>query len=104
MRARTAAVAREVGLDRRLFPRWRPPAVDAAGRLRRRRTNTSSGGRGGRRATTSVGFARAERESQTQPDDQTADAARVGAPDVRLGGARPERAPVVSLEEHRRRD
>lgn len=47
---------------------------------------------------------RAERESQTQPDDQTADAARVGAPDVRLGGARPERLPVVSLEERRRKD
>lgn len=28
---------------------------------------------------------RAERESQTQPDDRTADAARLGAPDVRLG-------------------
>jgi glycerol-3-phosphate dehydrogenase len=28
---------------------------------------------------------RAERESQTQPDDHTADAARLGAPDVRLG-------------------
>ncbi|HEB90654.1 MAG TPA: glycerol-3-phosphate dehydrogenase/oxidase [Deltaproteobacteria bacterium] len=47
---------------------------------------------------------RAERESQTQPDDQTADAARLGAPDVRLGGARPERSPVVSLDEHRRAD
>lgn len=47
---------------------------------------------------------RAERESQTQPDDQTADAARVGAPDVRLAGARPERAPVVSLDQHRRAD
>ncbi len=47
---------------------------------------------------------RAERESQTQPDDQTADAARVGAPDVRLLGARPERAPIVSLEERRSRD
>jgi len=47
---------------------------------------------------------RAERESQTQPDDQTADAARVGAPDVRLEGIRPERAPVVSLEERRRKD
>jgi glycerol-3-phosphate dehydrogenase len=45
---------------------------------------------------------RAERESQTQPDDQTADAARVGAPDVRLGGASTERAPVVSLDERRR--
>ena len=53
---------------------------------------------------------RAERESQTQPDDQTADAARVGAPDVRLGGAAAERAPdaddvgaapVVSLDERR---
>ncbi|WP_375491322.1 glycerol-3-phosphate dehydrogenase/oxidase [uncultured Jatrophihabitans sp.] len=29
----------------------------------------------------------AERESQHQPDDQTADAARLGAPDVRLGAA-----------------
>jgi len=29
---------------------------------------------------------RAERESQTQPDDHTADAARLGAPDVRRGG------------------
>jgi glycerol-3-phosphate dehydrogenase len=30
----------------------------------------------------------AERESQAQPDDQTADAARVGAPDVRMGAKR----------------
>jgi glycerol-3-phosphate dehydrogenase len=29
----------------------------------------------------------AERESQRQPDDQTADAARLGAPDVRGAGA-----------------
>jgi len=29
----------------------------------------------------------AERESQQQPDDQTADAARMGAPDVRMGAA-----------------
>jgi glycerol-3-phosphate dehydrogenase len=45
---------------------------------------------------------RAERESQQQSDDQTADAARLGAPDVRLGrvpggagdglGRRPQRA------------
>ena len=28
----------------------------------------------------------AERESQVQPDDQTADSARLGAPDVRMGG------------------
>jgi hypothetical protein len=27
----------------------------------------------------------AERESQDQPDDHTADAARLGAPDVRMG-------------------
>jgi glycerol-3-phosphate dehydrogenase len=47
---------------------------------------------------------RAERESQTQPDDHTADAARVGAPDVRLGATRAERAPVVSLDERRRAD
>lgn len=36
---------------------------------------------------------RAERQSQEQSDDQTADAARLGAPDVRLGqfaGSRPE--------------
>ncbi len=45
---------------------------------------------------------RAERESQTQPDDHTADAARLGAPDVRLGGTRFERAAVVSLDERRR--
>ena len=32
---------------------------------------------------------KAERESQEQPDDQTADAARLGAPDVRLGAANP---------------
>src|SRR5450759_5469070 len=30
---------------------------------------------------------KAERESQEQPDDNTADAARLGAPDVRLGAA-----------------
>jgi glycerol-3-phosphate dehydrogenase len=31
----------------------------------------------------------AERESQGQPDDHTADAARLGAPDVRMGATRP---------------
>ena len=31
---------------------------------------------------------RAERDSQEQPDDRTADAARLGAPDVRMGGHR----------------
>jgi len=30
---------------------------------------------------------KAERESQEQPDDHTADAARLGAPEVRLGAA-----------------
>ncbi|HPG25611.1 MAG TPA: glycerol-3-phosphate dehydrogenase/oxidase, partial [Myxococcota bacterium] len=48
---------------------------------------------------------RAERESQTRPDDRTADAARMGAPDVRLGRATAlpvERAGIVSLEERRR--
>jgi len=30
---------------------------------------------------------KAERESQQQPNDQTADAARMGAPDVRAGSA-----------------
>ena len=47
---------------------------------------------------------RAERESQVQPDDQTADAARVGAPDVRRNGEGADRAPIVSLEERRSRD
>ena len=47
---------------------------------------------------------RAERESQTQPDDQTADAARMGAPDVRLGGQDESSAAVVSLDERRRAD
>ncbi len=45
---------------------------------------------------------RAERDSQTQPDDQTADAARVGAPDVRLGGATAKRPDVISLDQRRR--
>ena len=45
---------------------------------------------------------RAERESQTQPDDRTADAARLGAPDVRLGPQIPQPPPVASLEAHRR--
>ena len=31
----------------------------------------------------------AERDAQRQPDDATADAARLGAPDVRTGGGRP---------------
>jgi glycerol-3-phosphate dehydrogenase len=44
----------------------------------------------------------AERESQTQPDDHTADAARMGAPDVRLGHAKGVDAPVVSLDQRRR--
>lgn len=47
---------------------------------------------------------KAERESQTQPDDHTADAARLGAPDVRLLGGKPDRSAVVSLEERRRAD
>ncbi len=47
---------------------------------------------------------RAERESQTQPDDRTADAARMGAPDVRLQGESADRAAVVSLEDRRSRD
>lgn len=47
---------------------------------------------------------RAERESQAQPDDLTADAARVGAPDVRLQGASAERSPIVSLDERRKRE
>jgi glycerol-3-phosphate dehydrogenase len=48
----------------------------------------------------------AERESQTQPDDQTADAARMGAPDVRLGVPSEEHAPtaIVSLDDRRRAD
>lgn len=42
---------------------------------------------------------RAERESQEQPDDHTADAARLGAPDVRMGGL-PPRDGVVELSRH----
>jgi glycerol-3-phosphate dehydrogenase len=38
----------------------------------------------------------AERESQEQPDDQTADAARLGAPDVRTGVSRSHRAAVAN--------
>jgi len=41
----------------------------------------------------------AERDSQDQPDDHTADAARVGAPDVRRGGA--GSADVVDLDARR---
>jgi glycerol-3-phosphate dehydrogenase len=43
----------------------------------------------------------AERDSQAQPDDRTADAARLGAPDVRLGGDGREQAEVVQLSERR---
>jgi glycerol-3-phosphate dehydrogenase len=38
----------------------------------------------------------AERESQEQPDDRTADAARLGAPDVRTAGARAAGASAAS--------
>jgi glycerol-3-phosphate dehydrogenase len=44
----------------------------------------------------------AERESQQQPDDLTADAARLGAPDVRTGGAAGSGAEVVRLAERPR--
>jgi glycerol-3-phosphate dehydrogenase len=44
---------------------------------------------------------KAERESQEQPDDLTADSARLGAPDVRLGGRETGGAEVVQLSEHR---
>lgn len=46
---------------------------------------------------------KAERESQEQPDDRTADSARLGAPDVRLGGGGggAEGAEVVRLSERR---
>ena len=58
---------------------------------------------------------RAERESQTQPDDRTADAARMGAPDVRRLGrdddgeaeavdAGRADAPILSLDERRSAD
>jgi glycerol-3-phosphate dehydrogenase len=36
----------------------------------------------------------AERESQNQPDDLTADAARLGAPDVRMGRTGPATQPI----------
>lgn len=45
----------------------------------------------------------AERESQDQPDDRTADAARLGAPDVRTAGVT-RGAPVVRLRDRPRRD
>ena len=41
----------------------------------------------------------AERDSQEQPDDLTADSARLGAPDVRRGGEDP--APLLRLAEAR---
>ena len=50
------------------------------------------------------GRVRAERESQTQPDDHTADASRMGAPDVRLGGTKGQDTSVVSLDQRRRGD
>ena len=40
----------------------------------------------------------AERESQDQPDDLTADAARLGAPDVRMGRAGPASQKVGGQE------
>lgn len=40
-----------------------------------------------------VARVQAERESQRQPDDHTADAARMGAPDVRTGNAAPPALP-----------
>jgi glycerol-3-phosphate dehydrogenase len=36
----------------------------------------------------------AERESQHQPDDMSADAARLGAPDVRMGRTGPASQPI----------
>lgn len=46
----------------------------------------------------------AERESQEQSDDQAADAARIGAPDVRRSDVDSERADVISLDAARRAD
>jgi glycerol-3-phosphate dehydrogenase len=46
----------------------------------------------------------AERESQQQPDDRTADAARHGAPDVRTGGRSAESARVVPIDSGRSSD
>ena len=46
----------------------------------------------------------AERESQEQADDQAADAARIGAPDVRRSDVDAERADVIFLETARRTD
>jgi glycerol-3-phosphate dehydrogenase len=47
---------------------------------------------------------KAERQSQTQPDDQTADAARLGAPDVRRLGKPADPSEVVQLDAHRKAD
>jgi glycerol-3-phosphate dehydrogenase len=41
----------------------------------------------------------AERESQDQPDDHTADAARLGAPDVRMGASRPDAGDRPAVDE-----
>jgi len=41
----------------------------------------------------------AERESQEQPDDQTADSARLGAPDVRMGARKRREADSMGPEE-----
>jgi glycerol-3-phosphate dehydrogenase len=45
----------------------------------------------------------AERDSQEQPDDRTADAARVGAEDVRMGGAGATQLEVVRGDQEPRR-
>jgi glycerol-3-phosphate dehydrogenase len=45
----------------------------------------------------------AERDSQEQPDDRTADAARVGAEDVRMGGAGATHLQVVRGDQEPRR-
>ena len=63
------------------FDRGGPRARDG-GRADGRRAGLGRGAdRAGGRRTTRSGC-EAERESQPQPDDQTADAARLGAPDI----------------------
>ena len=41
----------------------------------------------------------AERESQSQPDDMSADAARLGAPDVRMGRTVPASQPIGEIHD-----
>ena len=72
-------------LHRHLGPGRRPPPRRSPTWSRPSSAGTTTPS-AARSSTTAPGST-AELESQQQPDDQTADAARLGAPDVRLGHA-----------------